>query len=113
MNPDRPVRTKLDLVSDDFITLEEMMIDIRTRIGGSARHVLRLPSCFARLAGWIGDICGLFGWRSPMRSTAMTLLGEGVQGDPVPLKAITGQSQTPARQVRRASGTHLWSGFLD
>lgn len=98
---DRPVRQSLDMVSDDFITLEDLMITLRHQMGGSANHVWRLPPVFARVAGMIGDLCGTFGWRSPMRSTAMTVLGEGVEGDPAPLREITGHAQTPARQVLR------------
>ena len=41
-----------------------------------------VPDFCLSAMGWFADLLGRLGWRSPLRTTALKTLGEGVQGDP-------------------------------
>lgn len=50
-----------------------------------------LPDAMMRLAGWGADLLGHLGWRSPLRSTALQALSDGVRGDPTAWQAAGGK----------------------
>lgn len=41
-----------------------------------------VPNLLLRMGGRVADALGLFGWRSPLRTTALTALRDGITGDP-------------------------------
>lgn len=89
---ERPLPADVDLVADTPVALGELVAALRTRLGFGRARIVSLPGWTAALAGWVGDGAGLLGWRSPLRSTAMRVMSEGIDGDPEPLRRLTGAS---------------------
>lgn len=89
---ERPCPADLDLVADTPVRLADLIASLRHRLGYEHVRIAALPAWTASLAGRLGDLAGLFGWRSPLRSTAMTVMADGVEGDPAPLRGVTGRS---------------------
>ena len=61
--------------------------DLVTRIRGwlgfpEARVALPVPCGVLRLSGRAADLLAHLGWRTPLRSTALQALGDGITGDP-------------------------------
>lgn len=98
--PDRPVQTvalsdlieavraSLDgriLTGSDIVlasrqthTLADVVLAHRSWLGLARAPVVRLPHRLATITAWLADRAGLLGWRSPLRSTAMTIMADGV-----------------------------------
>ncbi|MDP5218684.1 SDR family oxidoreductase [Ruegeria sp. 2205SS24-7] len=55
-----------------------------------ARYVIEMPGWFTGGASRIADLLGHLGWRSPLRSTALTVLRDGITGDPSAYAATGG-----------------------
>lgn len=62
-------------------TLADLVLQHRSWLGLSPVPVIALPSAIAKPISWLADATGLLGWRSPLRSTAMAIMSEGVIGD--------------------------------
>ena len=58
----------------------------------NARRVVPVPLVLLRIVSRIADLAGHFGWRSPLRSTAVQVLQDGVRGDPGALVEAGGSS---------------------
>ncbi|MCI4662875.1 MAG: SDR family oxidoreductase [Neomegalonema sp.] len=94
----------LDLVSEESRRLDELVAGYRRWLGFS-------PSALTlTLPGWIGgviasgaDFLGRYGWRSPLRSTAMRITREGVDGNPADW-ALTGLP--PIRSIEATLARH-------
>ncbi|MGO8658896.1 oxidoreductase, partial [Rhizobium ruizarguesonis] len=70
-----------------------------------------LAPWLTRPVTWLADMAGLLGWRSPLRSTAMTVMSEGVRSS----KTGSGLATTPAAATLSAnpSGVQdLWFARL-
>lgn len=52
------------------------------------RKVIALPAWLGRPVSLVADALGAFGWRSPLRSTTMAMVGRGVTGDPAAGEAL-------------------------
>ncbi|UAL09642.1 NAD(P)H-binding protein [Caulobacter segnis] len=78
---DAPTRTKLDLVSDETVTLSDLTTRLRGWLGLPAAPVLDLPPALARITAVGADVLAFLGWRSPMRSAALAQLRMGVRGE--------------------------------
>ncbi len=48
---------------------------------------------------WCADALGKLGWRSPLRSTAMHVMSQGVVGDPGPYRDASGGSVAPLHDI--------------
>ena len=87
-----PRRADYELVEEEAHRLEDVIGAFRYWLGFSAPVArLRLPRWTAMLVGAIADGAGLFGWRSPLRHTALSVLKEGVEGDPASWRRATGE----------------------
>lgn len=86
-----PSRRAYDLVEDEAHTLVEVLAAMRGWLGLPPAPFFRLPSAAAVPISRIADGLGWLGWRSPLRSTAVTELSAGVGGDPAPWRAATGR----------------------
>jgi uncharacterized protein YbjT (DUF2867 family) len=85
-------RLDLDLVEERPHEMREIILAHRAWLGlAPPLAVVELPAMLARPVGWIADALGWLGWRSPLRSTALTVMREDVVGDPAPAKAVLGQ----------------------
>ena len=76
-----PPGLEADLVEPEARPLVEVVAAIRRWLGvAPARRTLAVPMPLLRLAGWIADGLGRLGWRSPLRSTAIAALSQGIGG---------------------------------
>ena len=86
-----PPRLTADLCEDGDQSFPALLTAMRRWLGLPGwRRALPVPAPLIALAGALGDVAGRFGWRSPLRSTALTVLAEGVGGDPGPWRAAGG-----------------------
>lgn len=85
-----PSRAEYDLVEDAPHALRDIVSAVRCWLGFGPSQTIALPRPLAAVAGWKGDLAGLFGWRSPLRTTALKALDAGVIGDPAPWRAASG-----------------------
>ncbi len=89
-----------DLVEDAPSPLSDVLAQTRCWMGfPPARTNLPMPGWLTRLIARGADALGRLGWRSPLRSNAMTVMADGVVGDPVPYRAATGRSLAGLTQV--------------
>lgn len=91
-----PFRTSFDLVENEQHSLSQVIKQTRHWLGFSpAKFQLSLPNWTVVVTAKIADALGHLGWRSPLRSTAISVLKDGIKGDPQPWKAITGTDLRP------------------
>ncbi len=62
--------------------LAEVLGMFRQWLGLPPAPLLTIPAPLARLVSLAADLAGHAGWRSPLRSTALTVAAEGVSGQP-------------------------------
>ncbi|MCH9806355.1 MAG: SDR family oxidoreductase [Alphaproteobacteria bacterium] len=84
---------EFDLVSSPPQTLQSIVLQFREWLGAPPpTAVWQVPNVVGRAIGRLADLAGLLGWRSPLRTTALQVLEDGVLGDPDPWRKATGQS---------------------
>jgi uncharacterized protein YbjT (DUF2867 family) len=72
-----------DLTAPDVQTFAALLDQMRTWQGfPPPRFRPAFPNALLHLTGWGADMLGHLGWRSPLRSTALRALSDGVRGDP-------------------------------
>lgn len=82
---DVPARRAYDLVSDEVITLGELVAAVRGWLGFPvAAFTVAMPPPITWLVRRTADALGHLGWRSPLRSTSLRVLQRGVTGDGAP-----------------------------
>ena len=85
-NGEIPNGFEADLVEPDAQTLREVVRQIRHWLGfRPARFDLVIPGPGVAAVSKLADALSWFGWKSPLRSTAITVLTEGVRGSHVDL----------------------------
>lgn len=102
-----PARRDYDLVEDASHSLREIVRSFRRQLGfAPAKFEPDLPAWIAAPVGAAADVAGLFGWRSPLRSTALKVMSENVLADPAPWRAATGRGlKSFDETVARLPGT--------
>jgi uncharacterized protein YbjT (DUF2867 family) len=89
-----------DLTEDGCQTLGALTCDIRRWMGFSDwRRAVTLPGWLVAVAGRLADGLGWLGWRSPLRSTALAALRDGVTGDPAPWREAGGVRMRPLAET--------------
>lgn len=89
-----------DLVEDQPHSLEALLTATRRWLGfADAMAVLRLPQSLLPLVSICADGLGRLGWRSPLRTTAVAAIRDGVRGDPAPYRAATGQGMSALPEI--------------
>ena len=79
-------------------TVDAVVDAFRRRFGGP-RPIGRLPVWLLDVGAWAGDLAAMFGWRPPVRGTALSELRRGVMGDPGPWIAATGLTPTSLHEA--------------
>ncbi len=69
------------LAAEERHTLASLVRLHRAWLGLPDAPVIAIPPAIARPVSWLADLAGHLGWRSPLRSTAMTVMSEGVRMD--------------------------------
>ena len=85
-----PARRDYVLVEDGTHSLGDVVKAVRGWAGRDEAPLWRLPQWFGFGAARLADLAGMLGWRSPLRTTALKSLADGVAGDPGPWKAAGG-----------------------
>ncbi len=71
-----------DLTSEEAHRLQDIVLAMRAWLGVSPpRMFFRLPDPALGPIAWVADRLGRLGWRSPLRTTALRVLQDGVTGD--------------------------------
>ncbi|GIT89861.1 hypothetical protein JANAI62_06550 [Jannaschia pagri] len=90
---DIPPGTEADLVEAHGQSLPDLIAELRAWLGlPPARWRVAVPDWALGAVGRAADALGRLGWRSPLRTTALRVLSEGVIGDPSPWRAAGGQA---------------------
>ena len=97
-----PSGAELDLVEPDLRSLAETVGQFRAWLGLPSAPVVRLPDAIAGMTSFGADLLGLLGWRSPLRTTAMAVMAQGVTGDPAPARTLLGRDFAALPQVLAA-----------
>jgi hypothetical protein len=75
--------TIADLTEPDSHSFGELVREMRSWLGlPSWQASIGVPGILIRASVKVADALGRIGWRSPLRSSAITVLGEGIHGDP-------------------------------
>ncbi len=83
----------IDLVEDQPHHLETIVSGMRHWLGfPKARMKIAVPPALASLISRGADAVGRLGWRSPLRTTAIRVMQDGVDGDPARWEALTDRS---------------------
>lgn len=99
---DLPPRQSIDLVEDDAHRLSDLVAAYRAWLGfRPAGMTFEVPAPLTRLMSQGADLLGRLGWRSPLRSTALQVLEDGVLGDPAPWRAAGGSIAPLAETLNR------------
>ncbi|MGO4480988.1 SDR family oxidoreductase [Rhizobium sp. 2TAF27] len=105
------LRGDLVLAADEVLTLADLVRLHRQWLGLPPARVIALVPWLARPVTRLADMAGLLGWRSPLRSTAMRVMSEGIRS----VKAGNGLAATSAAATLSAnpSGVQdLWFARL-
>lgn len=90
----------IDLVEDRSHRLDEIVSLMRRWLGfAPARIQIAMPDAMTGLVGAGADALGRLGWRSPLRSTAMAVTREGVDGDPSCWRGLAGRPVRPLAET--------------
>lgn len=96
-----PAHKSFDLVEETPHRLLDLVASYRAWLGfAPARAHWVLPALPVAMLGKGADLLGRLGWRSPLRSTALRVLGDGVRGDPAPWRAAGGAAMPLAESLR-------------
>jgi uncharacterized protein YbjT (DUF2867 family) len=71
----------LHLAADQSLTLGDLVGMHRQWLGLAEAKTIPLPVWLAKPVSWAADLAGSLGWRSPLRSTAMAVMSQGVTAD--------------------------------
>ena len=118
-----PDRYEADLVEAEVHSLRDLVNAMRNWLGfGPARYEWHVPAPITRGMSLCADQLARLGWRSPLRSTAVTVLSDGVTGSapdlaPLGLEPLQSLTETlhasPARsEDRLAARIHLLMPLL-
>lgn len=87
----RDWRASWDVMEDRASSVGEVLAGLATRLAGPERRI-RVPSWMLTAASAAGDVVSRFGWRPPVRSTALAEMHRGVTGDPASWREATGMA---------------------
>ncbi|WP_366658241.1 SDR family oxidoreductase [Fodinicurvata sp. EGI_FJ10296] len=88
--------TVADLTEPDASTLADVTARLRRWQGFPPRRFsITIPESLMRVVGSAADALGWLGWRSPLRTTALRTLKDGITGDPSAWLAAGGQPCKP------------------
>jgi uncharacterized protein YbjT (DUF2867 family) len=90
LRPDAPGRATLEMVHPEPKTLEVIITGYRAWLGLRPQPVMTVPGLLTNVAAGVADAVSWLGWRSPMRTTAIRQLAEGISGNPAGWIATTG-----------------------
>jgi uncharacterized protein YbjT (DUF2867 family) len=90
LRPDAPSRVALDLAGPRQMTFSDAVALFRRWLRWRPARPLKLPSWAASSFYLMGDLAQIFGWRTPVNTTAQAEMRRGATGDPEPWQRMTG-----------------------
>jgi uncharacterized protein YbjT (DUF2867 family) len=97
-----PSHQAFDLVEESPHSLREVVSEFRRWLGfGKAGIEVGVPRFLLTGIAKCADALGYLGWRSPLRTTTLQVLAEGVLGDPSGFAQIDSRSLSGLRQTLR------------
>ena len=82
----------IDLVEPQTRTLAELVLSVRSWLGfPKPKATLEMHRWVGKTCAKLADLAGWLGWRSALRTTSLTVLAEGVTGDPTQWERLSGQ----------------------
>lgn len=90
-----PPRLAVDLVEGKARSLADVLSAFRAWLGLPQARVVPIPAILGRLAGAGADVLGKLGWRSPLRSSALAALADGVTGNAQPWNDVCDHKLQP------------------
>jgi uncharacterized protein YbjT (DUF2867 family) len=90
LRPDTPGRVTLDLVHPEPKTLAVVVAGYRGWLGLRPQPAATVPKLATSVAAKVADLLSWLGWRSPMRTSAIRQLADGINGNPVDWIAAMG-----------------------
>ncbi len=115
LRPGAPSRLTLELAAPERLAFIEIIGAYRRWLGWSEARLWHVPHWLGAALYRLGDLAGLLGWRSPMRSTARRELARGAVGDPAAWMRLTGVVPRPlsaALAAEPASVQERWFACL-
>lgn len=85
-----PSHLTLEVAGPERLRFEEVVAAFRAWLGWRPARSIDVPGWLFGLAYRLGDLAGLLGWRSPMRTTARREIVRGAVGDPSEWRRVTG-----------------------
>lgn len=96
-------RRDFDLVERQDHSLREVVGAFRAWLGfPAARAQIALPRFIGDVVATIADVAGWLGWRSPLRSTALRVLSEGIAGDGGAWESVRGRPLKSLEETLRS-----------
>ena len=81
LDADAPARIAVDIAGPERLSFAEVVLTYRQWLGFGEAKLVRLPSWAAAAIHRLGDLIGLLGWRTPIRSNAQREIVRGAVGD--------------------------------
>lgn len=82
LQPDAPARLELEVAGPEVLSFADVVARYRAWLGWKPARRARAPAGLMAAAYRLGDLVGLLGWRSPVRTTARREMARGAVGDP-------------------------------
>lgn len=93
----------LEIAADESLALEDVVAAFRRWLGYAPPcRIIHLPNLVATVVGKLADGLGLLGWRSPLRSTALSVMADGVTVNPHPYMDASGRNPHTLADTMRA-----------
>lgn len=103
-----PSGTECDLVEERLHSLKELIVAHRAWLGFQpARSFIYFPDWFVGFTSSVANFLGQLGWRSPLRSSAMQVMKEGVVGDAGPWRHLTGTHVRSLDETFKSMSAHV------
>lgn len=109
-----PANGDYDLAAPETTSFNDLVTLHRAWLGLPPAPIMSLPGLFARPVSMIADLAGRFGWRSPLRSTAISVMTGGVVARRQPNFPIGVTFMTASRTLERhpAGVQDIWFAHL-
>jgi uncharacterized protein YbjT (DUF2867 family) len=105
--------TDIHLSTGETLTLADLVLLHRQWLGLPPAPIVRLPAYAARPVTALADLAGHFGWRSPLRSTAIEVMSAGVSTSDLTADTRQTSQSVSAMLSANPSGTQdLWFARL-
>ena len=95
-----PDKFECDLVEEQTQNLSDLVIKLRSWLGfKAAKFKLTFPKTATHVISKCADVLSWMGWKTPLRSTSIKVLQDGIVGDPTPWNSLNLFEISPLSQT--------------